>query len=75
MNEYLQKGTKASSMRLAFIHAAFVASYGGLLLAILDIAINKGANLLGVAAVSGAIGTPAFYGKYKQASVEGVKGE
>lgn len=73
MNEYLQKGTKASSMRLAFANAVFVAAYGGFILAALDIWRNKGANLLGVAAVIGSLAGTAFYGKYKQTSVEEKK--
>lgn len=73
MNEYLQQGTKASSMRLGFITSVYCSTYGGLLLGTLDIVLNKGANLIGVAAIIGAMSGTAYYGKQAQAKTENKK--
>ena len=63
IQEYLKSDSKASSMRLGFIISVWFACAGGFILAILDICINEGKNLLGVAAVIGVIQGFAFGGK------------
>jgi hypothetical protein len=75
MKEYLMKGTKQSSMRLGFIHAIFVSCYGGFILAILDIVLNEGKNLIGVAAVQTGLAGVAFYGKKEQSKTETKENE
>lgn len=68
--EFLKSDTNYSSMRLGFITCIYASTIGGITLAILDIVLNKGKNLLGVAGVIGALGVPAFYGKQAQSKNE-----
>lgn len=71
LNEYLTAGNSKSSMRLGFIWSVITGCVGGFILAVLDIILNHGANLLGVAAVVGAwqlfaFGGKAYSGKWEQ---------
>jgi hypothetical protein len=57
-------------MRLGFYTCVLAGCIGGILLGVLDIILNKGKNLLGVAAIVGGLLAPAFYGKQAQAKSE-----
>lgn len=60
----------ASAMRQGFLVCVWGGVAGGIGLGVLDICLNKGANLLGVAAIiTGILGT-AFLGKVGQAKQE-----
>lgn len=68
--EFLRCNSDYSTMRLGFISCVWGALFIGFVLSILDIIINKGKNIVGVAGlVTGILGF-AFYGKQKQTQFE-----
>ena len=75
MWEYLKESMSgmdgmASAMRQGFLIVVYSSCIGGFILAMLDICLNKGTNLYGVAAiVTGMLGS-AFLGKVGQAKQE-----
>ena len=70
IQEYLIKGSGKSSMRLGFIISVYTGCFGGFILAVLDICINKGVNLVGVSLIIGAWQLFAFGGKTLSGKLE-----
>jgi hypothetical protein len=74
-SKYLKCKSEYSSMRLSLINCVIVATYGGFILAVLDVVLNKSQGLFGVAAFVTAILGPVILGKQAQNKSELNKGK
>lgn len=70
IKDYLEAGNNKSSMRLGFVWSVATGCIGGFILALLDIILNHGTNLLGVAAVIAAWQGFAFGFKFASGKAE-----